>query len=289
MTLKEKINKAWKIYGDWGLPFRLIIGACVTLVAGTGLGFFAEYAAYSWAIYYGVRPPLEGIPYLKLAVTGLTVFILLGGAITFVVIEFFANRILQWAELQLESLSITGKIEKVTKGGRELYQKVSLVTALAVSLAIAIAVPLIIYSIGISDNDSNKTQQLILAGIFSFVVMLLLWDKRVPRILALSGVTAFIIIIPFSFFNVNVYNYILRELGYGGGLPVQITIIGEATENSQRTNLDAYLMLRTTTSILIYESPAERIREIPLSQILFLDHKAIPIEKRTPKLPNPKN
>jgi len=68
---------------QWSLPIKLAVGAIVGLIGGGFLGYNAEYATYNYAIQYGVRAPIEGIPYLKAAVTFGSFFLLLTGSLVF--------------------------------------------------------------------------------------------------------------------------------------------------------------------------------------------------------------
>lgn len=278
------MRELFQLYATLGLPVRLLIGAGVTLLAGTGLGFFAEYAAYSWAAYYGMRPPLEGIPYLKVAVTVLTVVVLVGGAFAFLMANAIAHLLLRSVDDRFRENLLTNALLNMALPHLRNF---SVQAALATSLAIGMIFGTLYYFTTYYISDaSTSIMEAIAISLMAFIVTLMMWDKKSARYLALFCVVVVIVGVPFSFFHVDVYSKILQGLGYGGGLPVQITIAGETLPQNQRTTLSGHMMLRTTSAILLYEVPSKRIREIPLQQVLFLDHQAVPLSARQPKLPN---
>jgi hypothetical protein len=130
-------------YGALVFPLRLAVGGFVTLVAGTWLGFVAEYAAYRWAIYYGMRPPLEGIPYLKVAVTGLSVCILFGGAIVYALVHLAASAILRHIERLTESFG--DDVKSWIDALIGLYQALSVRVVLTIASIVACLVGIAVY------------------------------------------------------------------------------------------------------------------------------------------------
>ncbi|MGJ0516691.1 MAG: hypothetical protein ACR65O_13190 [Methylomicrobium sp.] len=75
-------------------PIKLIIGSIASVIAGPGVvSFVSEYASYYYALEIGVRPPLEGIPYLS-ATTALVSFIFaLSASIVFISTRWMISRI----------------------------------------------------------------------------------------------------------------------------------------------------------------------------------------------------
>ena len=69
-TLQQRLQMLGKRILENAVPLKLAVGAILGIVTGPGLlGFLSEYATYRYSLYYGLRPPLEGIPYLRAAVT----------------------------------------------------------------------------------------------------------------------------------------------------------------------------------------------------------------------------
>jgi hypothetical protein len=76
-------KELWDKYAGLVFPLKLLIGTVLGIALGPGfVGLLSEYATYYYAIDLGIRPPLEGIPYLKSAVTA-------GSLLLAVVVAFF--------------------------------------------------------------------------------------------------------------------------------------------------------------------------------------------------------
>lgn len=288
---KNVLNKVVEIgqkYGSYSLPLRFIIGAILTLAAGSGIGFFAEYAAYRYALYYGIRPPLEGIPYLRVAITSLTVGVLLLAALIFTLIKLVCYSLLSWcnnwvvntkwsihiARRLVPNQASEKELSNYTDAMIEAYRKLPFWKALLLALGLStfISIPAIIFSlIGIDDWDWS-TLPLILVCVF--ITALLFWKEQVSIWLSFIGVTATIIIIPMSLFSVTIYGNLLQILGYGGGLPVTVIVAEETSNIEKKTRIDGALMLRTTSVLILFESKKKRVLEIPLEKVLLMEYPA---------------
>ncbi|MFY1862145.1 hypothetical protein ACOTB5_29975 [Achromobacter xylosoxidans] len=86
MNSDSRIARFVKSFVQWSLPAKLLVTAIVGLLGGGFLGYNAEYATYNYAIQYGFRTPIEGIPYLRAAVTFGSFFLLLSGVAVFVTV-----------------------------------------------------------------------------------------------------------------------------------------------------------------------------------------------------------
>lgn len=284
-------------FGALAFPIRLLIGAFVTLIAGSGLGIVAEYAAYRWALYYGIRPPLEGIPYLKLAVTGLTIFIFAAGAAVYTLIYILASAILERMETFIRSFSsyarILGRASprlifiRRTFKLMPLYRRLSFASAFLTSVIFGLLVLAAHYLVQFfsGGQELNLLENI---GVFTLALLasLLIWDRNVRVWLALISTAVFTVAVPTSFFHIDIYSNILRTLGYGGGLPITITVAEDKSATQDRTKVTGHLMLRTTTSLILFEPLEERVREIPLQHVLFIDHSARPLCQRKSSLPS---
>lgn len=291
-----RLSDALRIYLGYALPIRLAIGGLITLIAGTGFGFIAEYAAYSWAIYYGIRPPLEGIPYLKVAVTGLTVVIFFGGAIIYFLVHLAAGSLLNQAsgllnklsgyERTIDNLLSARESLNVTNMMLEKFKSLRLATALLVSIGVALLFAAL-HTILWYFQKAQSTSGFELLGICTVIVLslLLLWNKDSQTWFAIISVLVLTIGVPLAFFHVDSYSKLLRVLGYGGGLPIIVVVVEDTGGNRERTQVDGFLLLRTTSALLVYEPMRDRVREISLQQVLFLDHVARPLSQREPRLP----
>lgn len=295
----ERLQHLVEKYGGLALPARMAIGAMVSLVAGTGLGFFAEYAAYSWAIYYGIRPPLEGIPYLKLAVTTLTVTILLGGALVFGLVQAACGYVIGSFESYVEKVStvekITARFFPSLAGQNVVTIAVARVREVRSSIAVPGAAVVALLSITPALFVTTKQEMSALPlgrwlefaalSLLIFFALILAWRPAARAWIAIAAVLFFVVSGPLALFNVHVYGELLRSLGYGGGLSVAVAVVEEKSDLNTKTRIVGSLLLRTTSALLIYQPAEGRVREIPLSQVIYVDHSAVPIRDRRLALP----
>ena len=94
-------------YLDLALAVKLAVGALIGLIAGPGLlGYVSEYATYWFAFHEGIRPPLEGIPYLRTAVTTSSFALALLSALAFIV-ALLAASLVVWLLHCILGYSIT--------------------------------------------------------------------------------------------------------------------------------------------------------------------------------------
>jgi len=292
----ERFLSLIKRFSGFALPVRLLASAAVTLAAGTGLGFVAEYAAYSWAIYYGIRPPLEGIPYLRVAVTGLTVAVLFGGAVVYIAAQLAAHLLLDWLTKNVEKARDFGRsIEKLApktgaagliEAGLRWYRDRKVLGALVISGALAAAALLYVYYVdNLNASRPRELTPLVAVPLLVFVSMLLIWNTNTKYWISITAVLLVVLGGPVAFFHVEVYGNLLRALGYGGGSRVSVTVVEDPQSNAPRTVVSGYLMLRTTTALIVFESTTQRMREVPMQQVLFIDHSVTTLSDRPYRLP----
>lgn len=281
---RSKILALAATLSSLAMPLRLAIGAIVTLLAGAGVGFFAEYAAYRWALYYGIRPPMEGIPYLKVAVTAMTASVLLGGAIVFTVVQSACSGLIRYLDGILGGVNLISKL--LARFGHE-HTEVNSLHSLIVQLrevrpsiailgsaVLAFLIAVIEAALRLRLLNFNDTFESVLVGVGLFAFMMLAWKPTLKLWFSLFAVAASVIIGPLLLFNTDIYGQLLRTLGYGGGAPIIVVVQEETTSISTKTNVSGSLMLRTTSSLILYQQDERRFREIPLSQVLFIDSQA---------------
>ena len=96
MFSPEHIIEKAKAIVPWSISAKLVLSSLLGLFGAAGLlGYLSKYATYNNAIHFGIRPPLEGIPYLRPAVAFGSLFLLLSGAAIFMLIAFVL-RLFAW-------------------------------------------------------------------------------------------------------------------------------------------------------------------------------------------------
>ena len=86
MRIKNIIDR----YAALSVLFKLLISSSIGILAGASfIGFISEYATYYYAISYGVRLPVEGVPYLSITITLISILILVSSITTFAILSLY--------------------------------------------------------------------------------------------------------------------------------------------------------------------------------------------------------
>ncbi len=294
----------------WVLPLKLFIGALIGVLVGPGLlGFLSEHATYTYALYYGARPPLEGIPYLKAAITLGAMLLMLGGACVFLVILLVAGfpawlvtRQMEFYHLQTHTQLRSDILERLRSASTNTVFKIATVEALVFGFLAGLfrwvkpmrplTEPLSkilgdLYGVAQPKFDPNFASKFhpaelgLLAAVIVFVAVFLVYRPRIAWWFA-AILTVVSIFCALSFmFNPPKYARFLRFVGYGGGIPVTVEFKEEAAAPPAQNaaapppaKYSAALLLRTTTALIFYDKNEEIIREIPMDKVKSLSHPA---------------
>ncbi|KAB0599108.1 hypothetical protein [Cupriavidus pauculus] len=270
----------------------MLLMAIVPLAGASALGVLSEYATYNYAIHYGFRPAFEGVPYLKATVTLISFLILLFGALVFTGIVFLINYfVTQFSIAERLADRIAARLLTSDEGKRILATNPGIRTVLRVtanylltkpSRAIsgvfwgywAIATSSFYLLISHSNPEMEIENRIIISiclALFVFaVVSCLIWEKLIWLYATMGAVTTVVATVVLMF-NAPVYAEFLRLVGYGGGIPIQIS---EKMEGDTRSLIHGYLMLRTTDSLLLYNSNTNLISEYSRSAATEVAHAA---------------
>ncbi len=269
-------------------PLKLVVGSIFGVVIGPGLiGFLSEYATYAYALRIGIRPPLEGIPYLSATVTAGSLFIALSAALVFMVARTIAARIAGRIIIIFRNISTnTNKLAaifellfkvKITKSEHEvLIGKIKSVepkNALLLSLFLSIVAGVIVYlaeTYLATANKSNPLEAGIFVSIFLFVAFLTLWRESAIWWVGIGASICFYALSFYFIFSISHYSTFLRAVGYGGGAKVTIArqLSGENISSSEY-----YLLLRTSESLIALEDDKVTVIEIPITKVTDIHYE----------------
>ena len=280
----------------WTVPLKLLLSSILGILGGAGLlGYLSEYATYYYAIYYGIRPPLEGIPYLKASVTFGSLFLLLTGALIFTLTTFMLMSFIWYIDALPKGakwvLNLFDGYEKhdsdyvgrLLNYLRSLSNWILFVGCLLFSL---ISTALIIgFSYDPETENLGKITLSILTFIYFFSISLIVvkpasvWWQAMIVVIAYFSISIYLLFIP------EKYSRLLRLLGYGGGLSVQIDL-NEKKANQKANKKNVYLLLRTNEALIVYDKESNEINEIPRNQINQINHDAVGLQKLPYMLPS---
>ena len=248
------------------------------------IGFLSEYATYNYAIQLGLRPPLEGIPYLKTAVTAGSLFLTVVVAVIFLISRFVALAIAEQIANYLRKISglvnsILRLIRKITFGlieipsyeHREAISKLKSFSpklAILFSLIVAIGFFLGLYIFFRIEGDPDAFKIGAFTGIYILIALLTTWSKKAVWWVSISSAILFYAFSFILLFNVNYYSEFLRFVGYGGGSQVTISF-----KEDESISDDYYMLLRTTESLICMSKNASTITEIPIGKVHKISYK----------------
>lgn len=257
----------------WSLPTKFLASAVLSALGGAGvLSYLVEYATYSYALAYGFRPPVEGIPYLKTTVTAGSVFLLLSGAA-------IATTVL---------LTLRGALSPVLQARHPLsglagrFRSMGKVKATLIILSAAAFFGLLGYFFSPKLCDLVRTSECrdihqarwIFSSCFALATALLMLLARLPAAIwwFVAGYTfLYYATIVTLIFTPTAYASFLRFTGFGGGVPVLLQL-EEAKANTAPVERSAYLMLRTATAFVVFDQTGRRFEEYPLEEVHRLSY-----------------
>ncbi|MFY3703226.1 hypothetical protein ACOTD8_06730 [Achromobacter dolens] len=287
MNSDSRIVRFVKSFVQWSLPAKLLVTAIVGLLGGGFLGYNAEYATYNYAIQYGFRTPIEGIPYLRAAVTFGSFFLLLSGVAVFVTVwlalhSIFAPRLIvrtfiskesrqriiespkiwNWVRKEVASVDQPSWAERVA--GKTWLRTLIVATIFSTTISYAIY-------LARSSFEEHPPQAEVLAlflavsvpYVFALTVALLR-PKAIVRVASVATVAYFVGALIFLWIPPS-HAKLLRHLGFGGGIPVRIELADDHTTIPIKGRDWLYLMSRTTDAYILFDKESREFVELPRS------------------------
>ncbi|MCU7937093.1 MAG: hypothetical protein KZQ99_19855 [Candidatus Thiodiazotropha sp. (ex Dulcina madagascariensis)] len=266
-------------FAQLSFPVKIIVGAVGATIAGPGLiAFLSEYATYFYALDIGIRPPLEGIPYLSatvamisliLALLAATIFLL--SRLTFAVIGGQMVSFVRGFAVLFDE----GLMEYRNNGGR-FFRKLSISESLnsirnltfleVISLIAAISIVLtLIFKNAIDDGQTNNAVGVAMyITIYIAIAIFTLWRSWFNYVFGIMAATLFYVLSWQLLFDFDNQKNFLKTIGYGGEIPLLIEY-----ENGNQKELS--LQFRTTGS-LIGTNDEEGVIEIPIDKVYKINY-----------------
>lgn len=298
-----KISEQLRGFFNWAFPTKLILSATLGVLGGAGfLGYVSEYATYSYAIYHGIRPPLEGIPYLKATVAFGSIFLLLTGAAVFlisIVIVRFIIWVTEWLfhiALRMPPASVDDRFKFHDVAAR--LASYSFLRLLLIATTVGLFAAVFFYAefsllddflaaklnaiFGKEPKPFPTTSASVIFGIYAFLTTFVIANRKAIWWLAVVATATYFFGWIGLLFSPNYYSGFLRLVGYGGGLKISI----EARDvNSFSQSNDYFLLLRTTEAFIVLDATRNKIVELPRDQIKNITHEVGGLRKIPYHLP----
>lgn len=282
----------------WALPLKLGLGSILGVLGGAGLlGFLSEYATYSFSIYYGFRPPIEGIPYLKATVTFGSFVLLLTGGLIFLLSQLMVRLIVFVIKDLMNLFSklfryiLPSKAESLFSFQLASAKLSSFAWWQIIGFSIAVgSVSCVVVYFQVEMLNSlngnilpNPLYFSVASLIYVFIVVVA--TAKPSAIWWLGGIATmlyFIVAICILFYP-PWHAVFLRTVGYGGGIPVNLEL---QEQDGVNRNIDCFLLIRTTEVFLILSDDSRKVLEIPRNQIRSISHVGGGLWQIPFKLPN---
>lgn len=283
----SRLVRVARSFAQWGLPLKLLMAAIIGIVGGGFLGYNAEYATYNYAIQYGFRVPIEGIPYLRAAVTFGSFFLLFSGSVVFFMVwlllkSMFAPRIILqialpedilkkvpdspriwgWIKREIASLGQPTWAERV---GGKTWPRAFVIAAI---LAAGLPYLSLAFLNSIADTPApNDLRFTFISVLFPYIFALSIAVMRPNAIIGVASASTALYFVGALIFlwTPSSHAKLLRYLGYGGGLPVRIELADDRTTIPNDSKDTLYLMSRTTDAYILFDRQSDKFIELPRS------------------------
>jgi hypothetical protein len=271
MPLTDNIKKTIELT----LPLKIILASVLTAIAGPGfLAFSAEYATYHYALSAGVRPPVEGVPFLAatvalgsilLAIMATGLFLLFRYGLKLVLgmylymVNEFAQTIDQVTEVlpndfgeNVKSFRLRETVSSIPK----LKAKKAFIIISVMAIAIGILLEAL-HFISLSSSDSIAFH----SAIMTWLALLTVWRPVILWFVGVVAVGVFYLSILYLMFSGNNYEEFLREVKFGGSIPITIEY------NDENNTKEKYNLIIRTSTVLLVKNKHDNIKEIFLENI----------------------
>lgn len=266
-------------------PWRILLSAMMVFLSGPALiGFLSEYATYWYAINKGVRPPVEGIPYLSATVTFASLSIVLTASIAFylsrAIVRYFIGNVVASFEgytklpsmilkllkrlFSFESESLNRTIDHVG-GITDKIRSVSPKGIIILSMVIALSVFGISYWRLSVAQDGKVLEGATAISIYAIALILSLWRQFIMKLIAFLSVVLFYVFSVSLLFNQTYYSEFLKLTGFGGGQVISINL------KDQSTPVEMELILRSKDWFIGFSENGENL-EIPKESVESLQY-----------------
>lgn len=267
-SFTDKLKVVHARFSSLAFPLRLLAWLSASGLASFSISVLFEWASFLYAINYGFRVPFEGIPYLKSVV----------GAFSFVFVLTLGSLI---AGLYSFNRYLKGKLKEYSDNiGLDLAEGLSNLSLWKriLSITFAIFIPGFLSTEYLASLFGRAFADLFFLLLLYMLLVLHFPSKKL--VITLCAVLLPVLIFIGALYDSQAYGAMLRNLGYGGGLPVKI----EVDTGSEKMEISCHLMLRTTESYMVF-LPDKRTREIPSTRVISIEHSAAPLSSLPTQMP----
>jgi hypothetical protein len=276
----------------------IIITLGKSLIASMLISFLATYATAIFATRHGFRVPIEGVPFLHLAIAFVTFITFAGTIILFSLLMLLFRALKRQIDIYFNYLRIattplpTGWAQRLLSEARSTISSVLSSVAMLVLSAFCLLACIFIFLAAsnvlevlpkILTPTSGRPLDLALACACWSVIFVALWcvENNLNWIAAQIFASGIIItLMAFGLFANDAYGSFLRIVRYGGGIAATVRYV--EGDNKTPLLLNGNLLILTTTHAMLFDPDKNRIVEVALKNVSTIEYDVAP----TWQLPN---
>lgn len=269
---------------DLSLGIKLLIGSIIGALGGsTFIGFISEYATYYFAYYHGARLPVEGVPYLKLAVTLVSLAIFGGTLLCFGVMYWILRQLLAMTVHYARSLPWVREEDLPLEAlPLRRYILVGLPAVLVATLPIFLSFTIQSFEVTPAESvwwvpAGMSPRWFVLVGYLATALVLVVLARKPKGVKWFMTSLSLVLVVGISasLFTPTVYGEFLRGIRFGGGIEVVVSRNCDGLPDCR--NLETgYLLLRTREAAILYRERSAMYVEIPTNQIRSYEYMPSP-------------
>jgi hypothetical protein len=277
---------------SWAWPIKFFVGAVLSVIAGGGvLTVLLENATHIYALAYGFRPPVEGLPYLRTLVSS-------GSAVLLILAATFAALILGFLGGMARKMAKPNGDSTINFSTFKLWKSILLALLLALLVAGLVLLgarnrgpegPFCSWPLIPCDDIQPALSLGYLAfslGI-AFPMMFMLFRPNFAWVATSGAIAAYYVWVGSNILPPEGYARLLRSTGFGGGIHVAV-VVGASDSSCDPKTFAANLLLRTNDTVILFEPGAARIHEFPVRCVAQMSYGSGGLSSLEYKLP-PRN
>ena len=255
------IHKLISEFSQLSLVIKIAISTLVSTFAGAGfIGFISEYATYYYSISNGVRIPVEGVPYLQMTITLISVALLF--SIVFLLLVFslyFYLTGLIFKYVVSKNMSKATKIVLFSISMIPLFISIAIIIAIFHSITSADIHQVYFKVVPVKYGIERYIPHIIVVFLLLLVSLGFYIYPKTKNIFISLTILVSSVVFSFSLFNTDLYHYLLQKTKMGGGY--------EITVKTKEGTIKKHLFLITKENMMLYDDEITKLIEIPKGNI----------------------
>ena len=227
------------------------------LGGSTFVAFINKYAIYNYMLSYGARLPLEGVQFIDIAVSVMSFLVVFASLVSL----FFVFGLMSGLSNLLHRLFAKFSVRLAKVLSNVIVSVIAAIFSALVSIADLIS-SLFGVDLGSSINPSGNLggQEFFFYAFVIVSVISLLVYKEAIKYFSIAVTIAAVCFISFSLFDANKYSMFLKEIQYGGGIPVKIAL-------TDKSEVKGHLILNTKDSMILWDENNAEYIDIAKSKV----------------------